>query len=302
LCIRAILLVLSSVLASVAESASLFSNDTVVPVELRIDAAGISGLQQKPREYVRGGIRRGTNLLAETEVRLKGNATFRPITDKASFSLKLSPVAQKQFGGHKRLLLNNSLQDASYLRGKLASEMFLKAGLPTARIGFARVTLNGREMGLYLLVESTDENFLRTHFGSADGNLYEGADQDISAPLQIDSSPNRTDRSDLEALLNACRVEDFATRWSRLGQILDLSRFASFMAMELLVAHKDGYCMDLNNYRLYHDAASGKFIFIAHGMDFTLDNPVLKQDRAWKGAVAKAFIEMPEGRRLFSSV
>jgi hypothetical protein len=71
------------------------------------------------------------------------------------------------------------------------------------------------------------------------------------------------------------------------------------MAMELLIAHKDGYCMDLNNYRLYQDAESGKFIFIAHGMDFTLDNPVLKQDRAWKGVVARAFIDTPEGQRLF---
>src|SRR5262245_60278889 len=97
----------------VAEPAGLFSSDEIVPVELRIDPAGIGALQERPREYVRGRIRRGTNVLAETEVRLKGNANFRPITEKASFSLKLSAAARKEFGGHKRLLLNNSLQDSS---------------------------------------------------------------------------------------------------------------------------------------------------------------------------------------------
>ncbi len=138
---------------------------------------------------------------------------------------------------------------------------------------------------------------MRTHFGSADGNLYEGADQDINAPLEIDSSPRGIDRSDLQALIEACEIAP--TRWGKLSQMLDIDRFATFMAMELLVAHKDGYCMDLNNYRLYHDAKTGKFVFIAHGMDFILDNPVLKQDRAWKGMVARAFIETPEGRRIF---
>ena len=268
-----------------------------MPVELRIDAAGIEALQQKPREYVRGRISRGTNSFAETEVRLKGNFTFQAIDEKPGFSLKLSPAAQKQFGGHQQLRLNNSVQDSSYLRSRLASEMFLKAGLPTARVNFATVRLNGKAIGLYLLVEGIDDGFLRTHFGSADGNLYEGADQDINAPLEIDWSPRGSDRSDLQALIEACVVAP--TRWSKLSQMLDIDRFASFMAMELLVAHKDGYCMDLNNYRLYHDAKRGKFVFIAHGMDFILDNPVLKQDRAWKGVVARAFIETPEGRRMF---
>lgn len=298
---RLLLCVVSALLshtAPAAEPSGLFSKDAVWPVEIRIDAAGIEALKGTPREYVRGRIRQGTNNFVEAEVRLKGNFSFQPIDQKPSFSLKLSPAGQKEFGGHRRLLLNNSLQDPSYLRGKLASEMFLKAGLPTARINFARVMLNGKALGVYLLVEGTDETFLRRHVGSADGNLYEGADQDIDAPIEIDSSPRGTDRSDLQALVKTCLIEDLPTRWSKLDRVLDKRRFASFMAMEVLVGHKDGYCMDLNNYRLYADAA-GKFVFIAHGLDFILDNPKLRQDRAWKGIVAKAFLQTPEGRQLF---
>ena len=298
-CILSACVLLFSSASRSAEPPPLFSEDSVTSIDIQIDPAGIKALRQQPREYVRGKIRRGTNLLAAAEIRLKGNFSFQPIDQKPGFSLKLSPAAQNQFSGHKRLLLNNSAQDPSYLRNKLASDMFLQAGLPTARVNFATVTLNGRALNLYLLLEGTDEKFLQMHFGSADGNLYEGADQDISAPLEIDFTPRGTDRSDLQSLVNTCSIDNLQSRWTKMSRLLDINQFATFMAMELLVAHKDGYCMDLNNYRLYHNAKTGKFIFIAHGMDFILDNPVLQQDRHWKGIVARAFIDTPKGKSLF---
>ncbi len=293
--ILGVCLVFSVRLLSAGEAVTLFSKDAVIPIEVRIEEDGVEALRKEPREYARGRIRLGTNAFAETDVRLKGNATFRPIGQKPSFSLRLSPAAQKEFGGHKELRLNNSLQDRSLMRAKLASEMFLKAGVPTARVNFAAVTLNARPLGLYLLVEGIDEAFLRTHFGSADGNLYEGANQDIDSRLEIDWTSDGTDRSDLQALVQACTAPD----WNKLSRNLYVNRFASFMAMELLVGHKDGYCMDLNNFRLYYEARSGKFTFIGHGLDFILDNPVLKQDRGWSGATARAFLETPEGRQMF---
>jgi spore coat protein H len=279
---------------------ALFTHDRVLRISIELGAPQIQALKDTPREYVRGRIRNDTNVLAGIEARLKGNYTFQPIDEKPGFSLKLSsPTAQNQFGGRKRLLLNNSLQDSSYLRAKLASELFLKAGLPTARINFATVTLNGRNLGLYLLVEGTDEQFLVEQFGLANGNLYEGADTDIGQPLEIDFSRKGTDRSDLHSLLAACTEQDLAKRWTQLKQRLEVGRFASFMAMELLVAHIDGYCMDRNNYRLFHDDRSGQFTFVAHGMDLTFLNHIFKQDRPWRGAVALGFYEIPEGRRLY---
>ncbi len=77
-CILAAFVVSGRILSAV-EPATPFSKDAVVPVDLRIDAAGIEALKLKPREYVRARIRSGTNTFAETEVRPKGNFTFQAI-------------------------------------------------------------------------------------------------------------------------------------------------------------------------------------------------------------------------------
>jgi hypothetical protein len=46
-----------------------------------------------------------------------------------------------------------------------------------------------------------------------------------------------------------------------------MDRFMTFMAMERLLCHWDGYSCNTNNYRLYFDPESGKAIFLPHGMD-----------------------------------
>ena len=56
-------------------------------------------------------------------------------------------------------------------------------------------------------------------------------------------------------------------RWRRLQQTLDIDRFSTFMAMEVMVCHWDGYCMNQNNYRVFHNLADNRIVFIAHGMD-----------------------------------
>jgi spore coat protein CotH len=84
--------------------------------------------------------------------------------------------------------------------------------------------------------------------------------------LQKDEGDKKDFRA-IEQLLAACREEDAATRWKKLGAILDTERFASFLAMEALLGVGDGYDFFHNNYRLYHDPVSQKLSFILHGMD-----------------------------------
>jgi hypothetical protein len=48
---------------------------------------------------------------------------------------------------------------------------------------------------------------------------------------------------------------------------LDIERFLTMVALEVIQCHWDGYTMNRNNYRLYHDKDSGKMIFMPHGMD-----------------------------------
>jgi hypothetical protein len=100
-----------------------------------------------------------------------GHGSFEPITAKPNLMVRLDQggVGKKAFG-HKRLLLDNSSQDKSFIRWKLASELFLNAGLQAARVNFARVKLNARDLELYVMVEPSDKAFLARHFGLGTGN------------------------------------------------------------------------------------------------------------------------------------
>ena len=65
------------------------------------------------------------------------------------------------------------------------------------------------------------------------------------------------------------------------------------------MGHHDGYTMDKNGYRVYHDPASGQLVFLPHGLDqlfVKTDEPLIPD---WKGLVAKAVLTTPAGQRQY---
>ena len=85
----------------------------------------------------------------------------------------MNPKLYQQYsGGLTKLMLNNSSQDQTFLSELLATRLFRDAGVPAARVTHSRVTLNGRDLGLYVAIEAMNKRFLKRHFGKATGNLY----------------------------------------------------------------------------------------------------------------------------------
>jgi len=104
----------------------------------------------------------------------------------------------------------------------------------------------------------------------------------------------------LRAVVAAAQEPDHARRMQRLERALDLDRFISLMAMEVMTWHWDGYAMKRNNYRVYHDPDTDKIVFFAHGMDqmfWEANGPILPPIR--DGLVARAIWETTSGRRLY---
>jgi hypothetical protein len=86
-----------------------------------------------------------------------------------------------------------------------------------------------------------------------------------------------------------------ARRWTRLERALDINRFLSFMAMEIMIGHRDGYCLSRNNYRIYHDPEHGCLVFLPHGMDQLFGKPDAPWFPRMSGLVARAVMETTEG-------
>src|SRR5436309_2692184 len=138
--------------------------------------------------YVRCSWREGSQSLTNVGIHCKGDTAKHLVGGRPDFTITFDRFARGQtFHGHKRLLLQSSAEDASYLGAVLAFEMFRQAGVPAPRCGFAQVELNGRDLGLYVMIEGENRDFLRCHFGNDDGNLYdEGDTHDVTGKLDKD--------------------------------------------------------------------------------------------------------------------
>lgn len=276
--------------------AALFSERRVRTFKIEVVGTEWEALKKDNRQYVRAVVREGTNIFTNVAVHLKGMGSFRPLQEKPSFAIRFDKYdATQTYEGLSKLMLNNSSQDASYLAEYMSTSLFRDAGLPAARVAHAFVELNGRDLGLYVLVEAMNKDFLRQHFRSTRGNLYEAYTQDIDQQLDQDGG-RPGDQSDRKRLAEAAKISDPAQRWARLQQVLDVDEFLSFVALEMFVGHSDGYALNRNNYRIYHDPYDDRFVFITHGLDWGFGNtgqPLWPQSSS---LLFRAVLDAPEGR------
>ena len=279
--------------------AEFFADSEMHNFQIEISEAGLKSLAGAPRTDVSGNIRVGSRLLTNVAIHLKGNGSFRSVDEKPSFAVKFDGFAEGQeFFGLTKLMFNNSVQDPTYMAELLATGLFRDAGLPAARVTHARVQLNGHDLGLFVAIEGMNKRFLKQHFQSAKGNLYEGYLQDIDTKLDQDNGDN-TSQADIRELLAACSIRNPAERWTAVSRRLDVDKFISFVAMEILTAHWDGYANHTNNFRLYHDPGPDKMVFITHGLDWAFRRPNISMQPPLKSVVGRAVLETDPGRKLF---
>jgi spore coat protein H len=283
--------------------AELFTNDAVRQLRIEIAPPGVESLRRDPREFVRASVKEEGKVYEDVAIHLKGAiGSFREVDDKPDLTLDFKWFnARQKFHELRRVHLNNSVEDPSYSNELLGSALFRAAGIPAPRVAHAVVTLNGRRLGLYVLKEGFTEDFLGCYFKQVGGDLYEpGEGHDVNQRLKRNSvQAPRQDRAALEALANAALEPDAANRWPRLERVLDVDEFVAFMAMEVILGHRDGYCLARNNFRVYHDLDSGKIVFFPQGMDQLFGNPDATWQPHMSGLVAKAVMDTTEGRRRY---
>ena len=216
-------------------------------------------------------------------------------------------VPGQELFGRKKLTLNNAVADPSLLRQCVTFDLFNKAGIPAPQCGFARVTVNGEDLGIYVNVETPDKRFLKGHYRDNDGNLYEGTLSDFrdgwTGTLESKTNEETNDQSDVQAIVQALDADD-ASLVASLEAVIDLDQFFTFWAMETLVNHADGYTGNTNNFYLYHDPRSDLFQFLPWGVDFTLApgnflGPDVPISVMAMGALPRRLYELPETRERY---
>ena len=279
---------------------NLFDAVKVIPITITIDPEAIVSLNTNASDYVSARVEAGGRVYPNVGLHLKGVSTFETLDKKPSLTLKFNEFEEGgSFRGLKKVLLNNAHGEDTYVQEFLARDLFRAAGVRTPRLNYARVKLNGRDRGLYLLIEGITGEFLKDTFGTKKGNLYEADENDVHEQMEQDFGKRSRRQVDLASLVMAVKERDLAKRFEKLEKALDLDEFISYVAIEALINVWDGYTMRINNYRVFCNHKTGKVTFLPHGLDNIFAEPTDPLIPETKGQVSKALLETSEGMRRY---
>jgi len=222
-------------------------------------------------------------------VRFKGNSSL--VTSWQSGILKLSlkldfdefeddytQIDNQRFYGFKKLSLKNNYDDSSFLREKVAAEVFEDAGLAVSHTAFYEVYIDhgdGPEyFGLYTLVEEVDDTVIETQFSSDDGNLYkpeyDGASFAQGSFNESDftkkTNEDDNDWSDIQTLFDVLHTDTRSSNpeaWrTELDSIFDTDVFLKYLAVNTVIQNWDTYGVMTHNYYLYNNPETDKLTWI----------------------------------------
>ncbi len=281
------------------ESIEFFRPTTAIPtLKITLDQETLKELNRDPRKYVKSTVRVDDKTYVNVGLHLKGAAgSWRNWDDKPGLTLNFDKFTdQQRFRGLDKIHLNNGVQDGSFLQELLANELAMALGVPACRCTHAIAELNGRKVGPYVLKEGFDKLWLKRHFKTSDGNLYDGGFlTDINGELKLDHGTD-IKRADLKALVKACNEGDANKRFAETSKLLDVDLFCANAALQIVTADWDGYIRKPNNYRIWIPKI-GKAVIIPHGMDQMWQNPGEGLWHGWGGMVARAILDHPEGKK-----
>lgn len=230
----------------------------------------------------------------EVGVHFRGNSSYMMVSagQKRSLNISLDFARETQaLGGYRTLNLLNANSDPGFLRTVLFSHI---AGqyVPTPKVNYLRVVINGEFWGIYLNVQQFNKDFTRDFFGSAQGARwkapgrpngragleYLGASADqYKAIYEIKTKDTPKSWNDLIQLTRVLNETPLDKLEAALAPILDVDGALRFLAVDLALANSDGYWTRASDYSIYQDP---KGVFHVLPYDF---NEALSADGGGRG-------------------
>ncbi len=181
----------------------------------------------------------------------------------------------------EELNLNADYVDQTLLRSATGYDLFDRAGVPTPRTDFARLTINDGYYGLFSQVEQVDKRFLHRMGIEMHGNLYKpfygnlGVLDHIEDPEKRDwwyryYYPKKTNRQsgheDVVAfieLINYTPDEQFP---EVIAEVLYVNGWLDWYAVNILIGNFE---MTNKNYYLYHDFSTSRWMILPWDVDIS---------------------------------
>lgn len=232
-------------------------------------------------------------------VRFKGNSslqsTWKSGNMKLSFKLDFDEfedeypqIDNQRFHGFKKLSLKNNYNDKSFMREKVAGDVFRNAGLAGAHTAFYAVYVDHGDgptyFGLYTMVEEISDTVIDDQFSSDEGNLYEPDGDGASFAngtydtdeIAKENNEDEADFSDVRALYeilhDGTRTSDPAAWKTQLETVFDTDAFLKYLAVNTTIQNWDTYGRMTHNYYLYNNPDNGLLTWIPWDNNEALQN------------------------------
>jgi spore coat protein CotH len=252
--------------------------------------------------------------LDDVGMKQRGTSSRSPV--KPGFKLSFGNyVSGQKFLGLKSLVVRNLVQEGSMSNERLSLALFARLSLPAPRTSPARVYVNGEYVGLHLLVEDMNKDFLSRQFGENAGWLYEfewkfpyrfeylGPDPDTYSWLWTPSTrEDDPDGATLERMVRTVNEASDAEFESAASDFFDLEKVAMYLAVDSFLTEGDGFLADwgMNNLYMYRFQDGTVFQFIPWDKNATFNDPSVD---IWHNTAdnvfARRLLAVPRARRAF---
>jgi spore coat protein H len=261
--------------------------------------------------YVHADLEFAGSRFRDVAVRFKGSATYSPRSTQAnknSFKIDLNKYVKGQkLAGVSTLNFHNAIADPGFLNEVLAYRVYRDAGVPASRTAYVRVSLtvpgqfDRRYLGLYVLVENVDSNFIQARFGSSDGAVLKPVSVNLFSDLGSDwakynqTYDPKTVLTDAEKarIIEFCKFVTHATDAAfakRIGEFVDLDAFATYFAVLVWMNNWDTMLERGQNFYAYLAPTTRRLMFIPWDQDAAFGQfPPQRQilttslERPWQG-------------------
>ncbi len=286
----------------------IFDPSKLHTFELTIPPANLAKIDADPaaEQYVEGSLSFEGESISPVGIRYKGsiggfvgcvsgsdwnNPSGHKTCPKLSMKVKINwEGSDTKFYKLKKLQLHSMNLDPTQMRDRLGYHLFREMGVPAPRAVHARLMINGKFAGLFILVEEVDGRFTRYHFEEGEGNLYKEiwpvdhrgnpfSEQNYLKALQTNEDENpsaaliRTFGQEIQQA-HPDSMQALIRKW------MDIDEIIAYAVVDRAIRNDDGafhwYCnffgCSSHNYYWYEEPQAARLHLIPWDLDNAFEN------------------------------
>jgi spore coat protein H len=235
-------------------------------------------------------------------------------------SYRIQFIRPSFFSGSREIHLNAEFKDPSLIRNKLSFDFFRDLGVLSPESQHINLTLNDLHQGIYLQLESVNEQFLKKR-GLPLGPIYYAVSNNANFSLSRKGKTKQSFLSGYERAVGTPSDDDYIHElikkinttplpdfYHQISTHINIDKYLRWMAGAVCTMNNDGFT---HNYALYRNSDTSLFEIIPWDYDATWGRNVGGGEMRYnyvpiggkkENKLCSLLLDAPESRKLFRNI